>query len=347
MANAAEIPPSPPLGKGGAPSPRGLSFLPLRTPLLRRIFRLHPVEPLPFTLVARRIYILPTRQGLIFCLLLLGMLLGAMNYGLSMGFLFTFLLAGMTLSALLATWRTLLGITLVNIEPESGFAGGNIGFSLHLRLPGNHTTAGLILEGGGIRTPLESGPAGSARASLTLPAKQRGRQPLGPCRLHSEAPLGLFRAWCVFAPAAAALVWPKPAPRGYPLPSAGGLEDEQPSGSQRGTEDFDGLIGYQPGESPSRLVWKSLGRHPEPLVKSFIAPQGGALWLDWARLSGLEAEARLAHLARWVLEADRLGLSYGLRLPGNRLAPGTGPLQRLRCLNALALHGQSTEQDRA
>lgn len=346
MAKAAEIPPSPPLKKRGAPSPRGFSFLPLRTPLLRRLFRLRPVEPLPFTLVARRIYILPTRQGLIFSLLLLGMLLGAMNYGLSMGFLFTFLLAGMTLSALFATWRTLLGITLVSIETESGFAGGNVGFTLNLRLPKGRDSSGLSLEGGGIRAPLEAMPAGFARASLTLPARQRGRQALGPCRLYSEAPLGLFRAWCVFAPAAAALVWPKPAPRGYPLPSAGGLEDEQPSGSQRGTEDFDGLTSYQPGESPSRLVWKSLGRHPEPLVKSFIAPQGGALWLDWAQLSGLETEARLSHLARWVLEADRLGLSYGLRLPGNRLSPGIGPLQRLRCLNALAQHGQPTEQGR-
>jgi uncharacterized protein (DUF58 family) len=347
MANVAEIPPSPPLRKGGAKPPRGFSFLPLRTPLLRRIFRLRPVEPLPFTLVARRIYILPTRQGLAFCLLLLGMLLGAMNYGLSMGFLFTFLLAGMVLSALFATWRTLLGITLVSIEAESGFAGGHVGFTLHLHLSRNHHAADLILEGGGMRAPLEAGPTGSARASLTLPARQRGRQPLGPCRLYSEAPLGLFRAWCVFAPAAAALVWPKPATQGYPLPTAGGMEDEQPSGSQRGTEDFDGLTRYQPGESPSRLVWKSLGRHPEPLVKTFIAPQGGALWLDWTQLSGQETEARLAHLARWVLEADRLGLSYGLRLPGMRLPPGSGPLQRLRCLNALALHGQAPEQDHA
>ena len=346
MADVAGIPPNPPLEKGGAPSPRGLSFLPLRTPLLRRLFRLRPVEPLPFTLVARRIYILPTRQGLAFCLLLLGMLLGAMNYSLSMGFLFTFLLAGMTLSTLFATWRTLLGITLVSIETESAFAGNDISFTLALRLPGGRDPAGLILEGGGVQTGLLGVQAGFARALLTLPARQRGRQALGPCRLFTEAPLGLFRAWCVFAPATAALVWPKPASQGFPLPTAEGMEDEQPSGSQRGTEDFDGLISYQPGESPSRLAWKSLGRHPEPLVKAFIAPRGGALWLDWARLSGLEAEARLSHLARWVLEADRLGLSYGLRLPGMRLTPGSGPLQRLRCLNALALHGQPTEQDR-
>lgn len=328
-----------------ASTPRGLAFLPLRSPLLRRLFRLRAVEPLPFTVAARRIYILPTRQGLVFCLLLAGMLLGAMNYGLSMGFLFTFLLGGMALSALFATWRGLLGITLIRAEAGSGFVGDQVVFTLHLRLPPGLEPTRLVLEGGGARATPETGPGGFARVELPLAVRRRGRQPLGPCRLYTEAPLGLFRAWCVFIPPAAALAWPRPVPQGPPLPSAGGTEDEKPGGSQRGTEDFDGLVAYQPGENPSRLAWKSLGRLPEPLVKAFVSPQGGALWLDWSRLPGLDTEARLAHLARWVLEADRQGLSYGLRLPGLRLEPARGPLQRQRSLNALALFGQPESED--
>lgn len=325
------------------PAARGYSFLPLRTPLLRRLFRLHAVEPLPFTLVARRIYILPTRQGLVFSLLLLGMLLGSMNYGLSMGFLFTFLLAGMVLSTLFATWRSLLGMTLASIEAEPGFAGEQVHFTLRLRLPSAGFPQGVVLESEGLRAELEPGPPGFAHARLSLPARRRGRRALGPCRLFTEAPLGLFRAWCVFAPAAAALAWPRPAAGRKPLPASGGTEDEQAVGSQRGTEDFDGLTAYRPGEAPSRLVWKSLGRLPEPLVKAFISPRSDVAWLDWAQLPGLDTEARLSQLARWVLEADRLGLSYGMHLPGNRLAPAGGPQQRLRCLNALALHGLPRE----
>jgi uncharacterized protein (DUF58 family) len=94
-------------------------------------------------------------------------------------------------------------------------------------------------------------------------------------------------------------------------------------------------------------VWKSLGRLEEPLVKSFIAPQGDVVWLDWAQLPGLDMEARLSQLARWVLEADHLNLRYGLHLPGTRVPPATGPQQRLRCLNALALLGQAAEEDHA
>jgi uncharacterized protein (DUF58 family) len=329
--------------KAAASTPRGLSFLPLRNGLMRRIFRLRPVEPLPFALVARRIYILPTRQGLAFSLLLLGMLLGAMNYGLSMGFLFTFLLAGMVLSTLFATWRSLLGITLVSIDAESGFAGDQVHFTLNLQLPGGRAIQGLILESEGLQAELVSEQPGMAQARLSLPARRRGRRILGPCRLFTEEPLGLFRAWCIFAPATVALVWPKPAAWNKPLPTTGGMEAEQSVGSQRGTEDFDGLTSYRPGESPSRLVWKSLGRLPEPLVKTFISPQSDVVWLNWEELQGLDTEARLTQLTRWVLEADRRSLSYGLHLPGTRLTPASGPQQRIRCLNALALHGLPQE----
>jgi len=323
---------------------RGLSFLPLRTPMLRRLFRLRAVETLPFTLAARRIYILPTRHGLVFSLLLLGMLLGSMNYGLSMGFLFTFLLAGMVLSTLFATWRTLLGMTLLSIEAEPGFAGEQVHFTLRLRLPSSRFPQGVVLESEGLQAGMEPGPPGFAHARLSLPARRRGRRPLGPCRLFTEAPLGLFRAWCVFAPVTIALVWPRPAAWRKPLPTTGGVKDEHAAGSQRGTDDFDGLTAYRLGEAPSRLVWKSLGRLPEPLVKTFISPRSDVLWLDWAQLPGLDTESRLSQLARWVLEADRLGLGYGLNLPGNRLAPAGGPQQRLRCLNALALHGLPPEE---
>ena len=325
--------------KASAPSSAGLSFLPLRNVFWRRLFRLRPVEPLPFLVIPRRIYILPTKQGLVFGLLLMGMLLGAMNYSLSMGFLFTFLLAGMLLSALFSTWRTLLGIAVEGIETEPGFAGERVGYVATLRLPEGRLCQGIFLAGSGEEGELTPVQTGLARARLSVAARQRGAQRLGPCRIYSEAPLGLFRAWALFAPEATALVWPKPAGKGFPLPSAAGSEDDQPSGSQRGTEDFDGLGTYQPGESPSRLVWKSLARLPAPLVKQFIAPQGGSLWLDWALLPGLETEVRLAHLARWILEADLRRLTYGLRLPGQRIAPGSGPVHRVRCLNALALHG--------
>ena len=333
------------------PQKPGLAFTPLRNPFWRRLFRLRPIEPLPFKVIARRIYILPTRQGMAFSLLLLGMLVGAINYSLAMGFLFTFLLVGMMLSTLFATWRTLLGVSVLNIEEDAAFCGEAVHFRLTLQLPPHltpHTQYGQLWVDNGVsksEVTAVNGSRGEARISMI--STRRGKQPVGACRLATEAPLGLFRAWTLFMPPSSARVWPKPAATGLPLPMTHGKHSEQALGHQRGTDDFEGLRSYQPGESPSRLAWQSLARqHGEnalPLVKDFVSPVGGAIWLDWAALPAMETEARLSHLARWVMEADRKNLSYGLVLPDQRIAPGVGMLQRLRCLNALALYGLPPE----
>ena len=57
----------------------------------------HAVE-----LKRRRIYVLPTRFGIVFAAMVFAMLLGSLNYGASLGFALTFLLAGALLGATFA-----------------------------------------------------------------------------------------------------------------------------------------------------------------------------------------------------------------------------------------------------
>ena len=51
----------------------------------------------------------------------------------------------------------------------------------------------------------------------------------------------------------------------------------------------------------------------------------------------LDTEARLSRLCAWLLQADKLGLSYGLRLPGLQIKPSSGEAHKRQCLEALAL----------
>jgi uncharacterized protein (DUF58 family) len=44
-----------------------------------------------------------------------------------------------------------------------------------------------------------------------------------------------------------------------------------------------------------------------------------------------------------VLQAERFGQSYGLRIPSVVIAPGRGDVHRARCLEALALFRQPGE----
>ncbi len=69
-------------------------------------------DRLPIVVNSRRVYILPTRAGLAFAMLVLVMLLAGLNYSNSVAMLITFLLAGFGMIAMHLTHRNLVGVTL-------------------------------------------------------------------------------------------------------------------------------------------------------------------------------------------------------------------------------------------
>ena len=66
----------------------------------------------PVNLTQRRIFILPTRQGVLFAIVLLIMLIGSINYNNSLGYLLTFLLASLAVVSILHTYRNLLSLKI-------------------------------------------------------------------------------------------------------------------------------------------------------------------------------------------------------------------------------------------
>ena len=74
------------------------------------------------------------------------------------------------------------------------------------------------------------------------------------------------------------------------------------------------------------------------LTKQFADETGAELWLDWQLLpASLPVESRLSRMSGWVLDAERRGALYGLRLPGAEFPPSRGEAHRSACLQALAL----------
>src|SRR5581483_102383 len=66
-----------------------------------------PPEQGTVVLVHRRVYIVPTQLGWLYALTLLILLIGSINYSLSLGFALTFLLAGMGFAGMVHTARNL------------------------------------------------------------------------------------------------------------------------------------------------------------------------------------------------------------------------------------------------
>lgn len=299
-------------------------------------------------LTGARIYVLPTGRGLAFLSLAGVVLTAAINYDNSLAYALAFLLGAVFLLAPFHTWRNLAGLALRAGRAEEVFAGGTARFPLHLRKPGGREAVALRVlkrpyakggpRGGGPGSPtsvdLEAG--AGATVWVERPAPRRGWLPLGEVVVESRYPLGLFRAWSPVRCQAACLVLPRPAGEA-PLPGAqGGGVGERASGL--GGQDFSGLRPYLPGDPPRRMAWKALARTGAPEVKRFEEGGAAQLRLELAQARG-DTEARLSQLCRWVLEAERLGLAFSLRLPEQELASGEGPGHRRRCLQALALHG--------
>ncbi len=290
------------------------------------------------TLTQRSIYIIPTRRGFAFAGVLVLMLLGDINYVLSLGYILTFLLASMAVMSMLHAVRNMLKVEIRAGRTEPVFAGDTAEFRFHFHNPGNLPRYGLHLRDEDRHdTQFDLPPAQTAEVGLVIPAQRRGWLAPGRLTLYTEFPLGLFYAWSYVYFDLRALVYPKPATTAQ-LPAS-----SAPSGTRAvsvaGDEDFSGLRSYAVGDTPQRIAWKALAREQGLQVKQFSALQGNELWLDWLHAPTEDPERKLAVMARWILDAEARSLVYGLRLPGLELPPRQGQPHRDECLRAIALFG--------
>lgn len=315
----------------------------LRERFVAWALRAKPPEPEPVILNQRRVYVLPTRAGLAFALALLVMLLGAINYNLSLGHALVFLLAGLGLVAIMHTFRNLVGIEVATGRAEPVFAGETAHFALLFHNPRQEERRRLrIAIEGGSEDFVDIPGGATAATQLGLPAPRRGWLTLPRITVQTTYPLGLIRAWSYAAPAMRCLIYPRPAETAPPLPLAGGDRGGRLQG-QRGGEDFAGLRGHQLADPPRHVAWKAAARQgPDAplLTKLFVGASTDIVWLDWEDTpASADTETRLAILARWVLDAAEAGLAWGLRLPGSTVPPAGGDDQLHAGLQALALHG--------
>jgi len=290
----------------------------------------------------RRVFILPSRGGLVFVLMLFAMWLGAVNYVSSMAFLLCFLLAGIGVVSMVHAFRNLAGLEIQAEAAEPVFAGGQAMFPLHVSERAGRRRYGLVFRYPGMPgQPLDAEPGIDTSLLLCVPAPTRGRLRLRQHTLRSGFPGGLVTTWSWLRFSAETVVYPKPETGLVPAPSSDGGEEESLHLSE-GDEDFRGLRRYQPGDSLRRVAWRTLARGQELQTRQYADQTGSSIWLDWFSLAGLAPEARLSRLARWVLDAEADSRPFGLRLPGTEILPDSGPAHSARCLTALALMPAAT-----
>lgn len=300
-----------------------------RLPALTRLKR---VEALPIRLDRHRIYVLPTRFGLMLSALLLVMLLGALNYNNNPALLLTCLFAAAAYQSVFAAFATLNRLEVTALRAEPGHAGSDLEFLIHFHIA-SRPRRSLRLHVGDAQIDFDLDADGAV--GFRIPAPRRGWLRPGRLRLCSQYPFGLFEVWSWINPEFAALVYPRLEANPPPLPRQGALAQREVERS--GGDELAALRAYQTGDPPRNIAWKASARRDELLVKEFESPRGFEVVLDYASLRGLAHEDRLARLAAWVCLAESRRTPYALNLPQARIEAALGPEHRHACLRALAL----------
>jgi uncharacterized protein (DUF58 family) len=312
------------------------------------LFRHRCDEPLPIVLTQRRIFIVPSGAGLLYCLALAVMLLGAINYNLSLGHALVFLLAGLGLVAMVHAFRNLAGLRLTVGRALPVFAGEIARFPVHVENSRREARRALDFAfGQQAGAVLDVPPESSGTLLVPCLAAARGRLEPGRITLSSRFPLGLFHVWSYPHPTLFCIVYPRPIVS--PLPPPSSLHRSGHRLGASGQEDFSGFRLRQPSDPTRHIAWKvaarDIGDRPL-LLKQFAGGAADELWIDW-NLTPAEpgVETRLSILAGWVLAAEESLARYGLRLPGREIAPAQGSAHCAACLEALALFAQPLDRN--
>ncbi len=301
--------------------------------------RRHGRDSLPVKINRRRIYILPTRFGMMLACMLVAMLIAGLNYNSNLGLAFGFLMASVALVTMHHCNRNLLGLQVDVTTEVDAFAGREAVFEFVLKNDSNLERRDVEIRcrtAAGIRSvPARSGES----VPVAVPVPRRGIMRIAQFELRTRYPFGWFHAWTYVQGALTAYV--APAPHGTrTLPSVAGSGSASRS-ETRGDEDFAGLRAYEPGVPLKHMAWKVLARGGEAAVQSYTSLAALPEWLDWSALEGEETEMRLSQLCMWVLESESAQRIYGLRIPGKEIPPARGAAHRFACLRALATFGSA------
>ena len=303
----------------------------------QKFFRIATTENRVANLTPRRIYIVPTRWGILYAVMLIAMLVGSINYSLSLGYYVTFLLTSLGHIAMLHTWRNLAYLQIEVLHAKPVFAGDLAQVVLKISEPKNRARYAIAAQFTDNSLLLDDIAANSTQIfPLTLISKKRGILTIPRIRLHTEFPLCLFHAWAYVDNPFQLLVYPKPSENKLLQPESVDAGTKGTSHFSKGDEDFFGHKTYQVGDSPSRVDWKASSRGIGMLTKQYSGTGQSTLWLDWEVTYG-DNEARISQLTRWVIDAYAARQIYGLRLPKVTLNPNDSEAHYHQALSALAL----------
>ena len=323
-----------------------LLSLAMPKPIRRRIddwfARHNPPSHDSILLHNRRLYILPTRFGYLFALLLLVLFLAAINYENSMAFVLTFMLTALAIVSLWQTHKNLLGLEVSLLVPKPVYNGELCEFEFVLQHHNSSKRYAVGIQYAN-QTPvyLTIEPGNTPRAKLKIPTAKRGQfKPKG-LFVFTRFPTGLFHAWGWLKFDTPVLIYPKPINNVTLQETMVEQYQGKTSTSTIEGDDFAGLREHRKGESLRHISWKAYAQGKGLLTKTFQGHARPSWWIDWSQINEASLENKLSYMTALVIFAENENQKYGLKLPGITIEQQTGTAHKQACLAALATFQQS------
>jgi len=286
----------------------------------------------------RQIYILPTKYGFLFGILLILMLIGSVNYANNPAFLVTFLLTGLYINTLFLTWHNLRGLSIRWTQSHPAFADEDAEFFFEASQWNNREHHGIHLALSNnqpcvFNTALND----STFISALFKSRNRGRLKPKKITIASRYPLGLFHAWAYLDISAEAIIYPKPST--YTASHLNQTESISDSGDKGiGHDDFVGHRDFFNGDNPRHINWKYVASGKGVYIKQFGGQLPNHVWLDIDALEEGSLETKLSQLSASIIELENEQTLYGLRLDSLEIDPAIGYKHKHHCLKSLALY---------
>ena len=279
---------------------------------------------------------------------LVAMWYAAISQGNSAAYLLMFFLGSLVMVSAIHTHFALVGIELRVGHIPAVFAGEPVRVPVEVLNPTRRPRTALAVAPTGhvfkeaAHVSIKNIAAGEAQGgALELSTERRGRLVLGRLALTTVYPLGFFRSWRYEPTDEVGIVYPVPVGE-LPLPTGPSLTADVPAGVGAKGDDYAGARPYQMGESQRHVDWRAVARGQPLLIKQFSGAGSRRLWFDFDSVDALDGvENKLSQLSRWIVDAEREGFAYGLRLPGFEAEPTRGTTHYHCCLSALALYEES------
>lgn len=298
-----------------------------------------------FTIGRRQLYILPTRIGWYFALILLALFGIAVKFDNQSAFMMLFILVALGLVAMVYTHNNVIGLTLSGQPSRATFLGEPAVFPVTISANSDKHRHAIWLICGGFNRLTELNAGRRQHIELTLPTVQRGYLQCDPINLSSQFPIGVFFCWTKrFISDQRCLVYPQPINL-ISFPEHGNSSGEQQPNNklQIGNEDYSGMKNYQPGDRIRDIHWPSVAKTNKLISIEYENQSNSAVNLSWFSLpANMGLEDRLSQLCYWVVDAEQKTLRYQLEMPNHTVEFDSGFEHFHKCLSVLALWGEET-----